>query len=99
MTNKFLGQGSYGCTFYPGIDNKGYKNNYKNTVTKITLVDFNTKNEINISNKIIKLPKFIDRFSPVIRNNYVNFNIVNQSNLIFKKIVQIYKSIIMIKVI
>lgn len=85
MTNKFLGQGSYGCTFYPGIDNKGYKNNYKNTVTKITLVDFNTKNEINISNKIIKLPKFINRFSPVIRNNYVNFNIVNQSNLDFQE--------------
>ena len=33
-TDDFLGQGSYGCVYYPGIDCKGKKNK-KTTVTKI----------------------------------------------------------------
>ena len=85
MTNTFLGQGSYGCTFYPGIDNRGNKNNHKNTITKIVLADFNSNNEINISKKIIKLPNFINRFSPIIRYIYVDFDIVNESNIDFEE--------------
>ena len=40
----FLGQGSYGCVYYPGIDCKGKKNT-KKTVTKVQEINFYSKNE------------------------------------------------------
>ena len=42
--DNFLGQGSYGCVYYPGIDCKGKKNT-KKTVTKVQEINFYSKNE------------------------------------------------------
>ena len=45
--NKLLGQGSYGCVYYPGISCSG-KMNKKKTVTKLQEISFYSVNEINI---------------------------------------------------
>ena len=60
-SNKFLGEGSYGCVYYPGIDCKGKKNK-KKTITKIQEINFYSENEKNIGKyikKILKITNYI----------------------------------------
>jgi len=49
--NKLLGQGSYGCVYYPGISCSG-KINKKKTVTKLQEISFYSVNEITIGKYI-----------------------------------------------
>ena len=50
--SEFLGEGSYGCVYYPGITCKGKKNK-KNLITKIQEINFYSDNEKN-NGKYIK---------------------------------------------
>ena len=85
MSNKFLGEGSYGCVYLPGIDCKGKKNK-KKTVSKIQIIDFFSKNEVTnglfIKKNISGYNKF---FSPVIKYCPIKFNKLKNSNLDLKK--------------
>lgn len=71
---KFLGEGSYGCTLTPGLDCKGKINKYYYKLNKIQEVDFNSKNEIEISQAVKKITGFKKRFVPVSKYCIVKFN-------------------------
>lgn len=65
-TNKLLGQGSYGCVYYPGIDCKANSKKNSKYVTKIQESDNASKNEIYISKIIRKNIKDYDKYLIVI---------------------------------
>ena len=84
-SNKFLGEGSYGCVYYPGIDCKGKKNK-KKTITKIQEINFYSKNEKNIGKYIKRnIKNYKQYFSPVIKSCVVKFQIIEKSDLNLKK--------------
>ena len=81
----FLGQGSYGCVYYPGIDCKGKKNT-KKTVTKVQEINFYSQNEKKIGLYIKKnIKNFKNYFSPIIKVCIVKFDIIEKSDLNLKK--------------
>ena len=84
-SNKFLGEGSYGCVYYPGIDCKGKKNK-KKTITKIQEINFYSKNEKNIGKYIKRnIKNYKQYFSPVIKSCVVKFQIIEKADLNLKK--------------
>ena len=80
---KFLGEGSYGCVIKPGYDCNGKTNISKKTVTKITEINFASKNELYIS-ELIKNIKFNNKkiynyhFVPIIKKCFVKYNILKK---------------------
>lgn len=83
--SEFLGEGSYGCVYHPGIDCKGKKNT-KKTVTKIQEINFFSTNEKNIGLHIKKnIKNFKNYVSPIIKACIVSFDIIEKSNLNLKK--------------
>ena len=79
IKHKFLGQGSYGCTIKPGLDCKGKTNKYAYKVNKIQEVNFNSKNEIEISDAVKKIKGYKKRFVPVLKSCIVKFNQIEPS--------------------
>jgi serine/threonine protein kinase len=81
----FLGEGSYGCVYYPGITCKGKKNK-KNLITKIQEINFYSDNEKN-NGKYIKanIKNYSKYLSPVIKYCIVKFNTVEKSGLNISK--------------
>jgi serine/threonine protein kinase len=81
----FLGEGSYGCVYYPGIDCKGKKNT-KKTVTKLQEINFYSKNEKSIGFYIKKnIKNFKNYFSSIIKACIIKFDIIEKSDLNLKK--------------
>ncbi len=82
---EFLGEGSYGCVYYPGITCKGKKNK-KNLVTKIQEINFYSDNEKN-NGKYIKanIKNYNKYLSPVIKYCIVKFNTIEKSSLNISK--------------
>ena len=81
-TQKFIGEGSYGCVVKPGLDCKGKKNLLKNSVTKITEINFFSKNELYISRLIRKnISSYKNYFSPVFNSCVIKFNKIINSDL------------------
>ena len=80
---KFLGQGSYGCTFTPGLDCKSKKcktNRGKNLVNKIQEVTRDSENELDISIYIrSKINNYDKRFAPVEKHSITKFNKIKDS--------------------
>lgn len=85
QSNKFMGEGSYGCVYYPGINCKGKKNK-KKTVTKIQEINFYSENEKTLGEYIKKnVKKYRQHFSPVIKSCIVKFQTIEKSDLNLKK--------------
>ena len=85
LDTEFLGEGSYGCVYYPGITCKGKKNK-KNMITKIQEINFYSDNEKNNGNYIkTNIKNYNKYFSPVIKYCIVKFNILEKSNLNMSK--------------
>uniref|UniRef100_A0A6C0D3U3 Protein kinase domain-containing protein n=1 Tax=viral metagenome TaxID=1070528 RepID=A0A6C0D3U3_9ZZZZ len=83
--SEFLGEGSYGCVYYPGITCKGKKNK-KNLITKIQEINFYSDNEKN-NGKYIKanIKNYNKYLSPVIKYCIVKFNTIERSDLNISK--------------
>lgn len=83
--SEFLGEGSYGCVYYPGITCKGKKNK-KNLITKIQEINFYSDNEKN-NGKYIKanIKNYNKYLSPVTKYCIVKFNTIERSNLNISK--------------
>ena len=79
---KILGEGSYGCVVKPGIDNNGNINKLKNSVTKISEMNFYSKNEYNISESIKKklANYYNNRFTVILKKNIVEFNVLQDNS-------------------
>jgi serine/threonine protein kinase len=79
--NLLLGQGSYGCVYYPGINCAG-KINKKNYVTKLQEISFYSVNEINIGKYIKKfIRKYSSIYAPIIKYCTVSFQTIQKSEL------------------
>jgi serine/threonine protein kinase len=62
--NKMIGEGGYGCIYYPGFDCDGKKTDFVSKI--VTLVD--AKREISISNIIKKIPDYDKYFLPIMNH-------------------------------
>tara|TARA_Y100000741_G_C18236053_1_gene551756 strand:- start:262 stop:1692 length:1431 start_codon:yes stop_codon:yes gene_type:complete len=80
---KFLGEGAYGCTLTPGINCEGKINKYSYKVNKIQEINFNSNNELQISNSIKKINNYKNRFVPINKACIVKFNQI-PNNIISK---------------
>jgi serine/threonine protein kinase len=79
--NKLLGQGSYGCVYYPGISCSG-KIIKKKTVTKLQEISFYSVNEINIGKYIKKhIHKYSSMYAPIVKYCVVSFQTIQKSDL------------------
>ena len=79
--NLLLGQGSYGCVYYPGINCAG-KINKKKYVTKLQEISFYSVNEINIGKYIKKfIRKYSSLYAPIVKNCTVSFQTIQKSEL------------------
>ena len=68
-----LGEGSYGCVVRPGFNEK-LKPNSKKYATKISKIDFYSKNEYLISKQIKKINKYSMYFLPIISHSVISFD-------------------------
>jgi serine/threonine protein kinase len=79
--NKLLGQGSYGCVYYPGISCSG-KINKKKTVTKLQEISFYSVNEITIGKYIKKhIHKYSSMYAPIVKYCVASFQTIQKSDL------------------
>ena len=84
-SQEFIGQGSYGCVYNPGINCMGKKNKRK-TITKIQEINFYSKNELEMGLYIKKhIKKYRHYFAPVIKACIVKFQTVEKSQLDLQK--------------
>ena len=74
-----LGEGSYGCVIRPGFDST-LKENTKKYVTKISKIDFYSKNEYSISKQIKRINKYHKYFMPIISQSVIQFDKLKNSN-------------------
>jgi hypothetical protein len=74
----FLGQGAYGCAWYPGISCSG-KINTRNTVNKIQKVNFYSKNELENYNVIKQIKNYKNRFAYLKDSCIVNYDVINNN--------------------
>lgn len=75
----FLGEGSYGCVIKPGYNCNGDKNNIKNSVTKLTEINFSSKNELIVSKQIKNIKHnnkkiYKKHFAPIFDHCIIEFN-------------------------
>lgn len=75
----FLGEGSYGCVIKPGYNCNGDKNNIKDSVTKLTEINFSSKNELIVSKQIKNIKHnnkkiYKKHFAPVFNYCIIQFN-------------------------
>lgn len=76
---RYLGEGSYGCTFYPGL-NCNYKNENIKFITKIQKEKYNA-NETTISTIIrSKIPKYALYYAPIIKTCPVDIAVLSEIN-------------------
>ena len=68
VKQEFLGEGSYGCSYLPGITCAGKTGRNRNYITKIQTVNETSLNEWNISQTIKKIKQYNNRFAPIIKN-------------------------------
>jgi serine/threonine protein kinase len=79
--SNLLGQGSYGCVYYPGITCSG-KTNKQKVVTKLQEISFYSLNEIEIGKYIKKhIPKYQSMYAPIIKFCIVSFQTIQKSSL------------------
>ena len=90
---QFLGEGSYGCAWKPGIS-CNYKINTTNTVNKIQKINFYSLNELLISDKIKKIKKYTTRFSAIQNYCKVKFEKILHSSININKCENLFKKYI-----
>ena len=88
---KFLGEGSYGCTWKPGIKCDGSSNKKRKQVNKIQEINFYSKNELFISELIKKIPNYKLKFAPVDSHCIVKFNKILNSNIEVNKCEKLFE--------
>jgi len=79
--SKIIGEGSYGCIFYPGMDCDTIDTKQKQQtktqlqqeyISKIQKKNIVLKNEIEVGKKIQSIPNYQEKFSPIIENCQIN---------------------------
>lgn len=74
-----LGEGSYGCVIRPGFNSK-LQEQRKTYATKISKIDFYSKNEYLISQKIKRIHDYSRYFLPIISQSVIQFDKLKESS-------------------
>ena len=64
---ELIGQGTYGCVYYPGIKCPGKKGSYEKYATKLEVNDYSLRNELSISQLIRQIKNYKNFFIPIIK--------------------------------
>lgn len=82
-TNSFtlLGQGGYGCAFYPEIKCKTQKPGSTKYLTKIQVKDKSFENEVNIGKLVQGIPNYKFFFAPVLEDCDVNLSTIDKDEI------------------
>lgn len=78
---ELIGQGTYGCVYYPGIKCPGKKGDYKKYVTKLEVVDHSLKNELEISKLIREIKNYKKFFVPIIKKCPINISSLSKDDI------------------
>jgi serine/threonine protein kinase len=77
-----IGQGSYGCIFYPGLKcGRKQPKDPGQIVTKIQELGNATMDEIEIGKVVQTIPKFQQFFAPIIENCNINLSTINSKEI------------------
>ena len=79
--SKFLNEGGYGCIYYPGITCDGKPQLTKKVVSKLQRNNESAVNEIQIGEKIKKIPNYQLYFLPVVASCPVNLSTIDSKLL------------------
>ena len=79
--SKLLSQGGFGCVYYPGINCDGKAEKKTSIVTKLQQMNFNAQNEIDIGQRITKIPNYQLFFIPVIHHCPIQLSLINDATL------------------
>ena len=90
----FLGEGSYGCVWQPGITCKGNKIKKKNIVNKIQEINFYSKNELYISKIVKNIKNYHKYFVPIKNYCIVEFNNILKSSIDVNKCQNLFEDYI-----
>jgi serine/threonine protein kinase len=69
---QLIGQGTYGCIYYPEITCSGDKSKSKKLISKLQIDGRVSNNEIEISNIVKNIPDYKDYFAPIISKCPIN---------------------------
>ena len=90
----FLGEGSYGCVWQPGITCKGNKIQKKNVVNKIQEINFYSKNELYVSKIVKNIKNYQKYFVPIKNYCIVEFNNILKSSIDVNKCENLFQDYI-----
>jgi serine/threonine protein kinase len=77
-----IGQGSYGCIFYPGIKcGRKQPNDPIQIVTKIQEASNSTLDELEIGKIVQTIPRYQQFFAPIIENCNINLSMINNKEI------------------
>ena len=79
--NKLIGQGAFGCTYYPGFTCNAKTSKNKNLVSKLNVDDNDSKNEIKTGKIVMKIKNYRQFFSPIVKACLVNLNAIDKKNI------------------
>ena len=79
--NKLIGQGAFGCTYYPGFTCNAKTSKNKNLVSKLNVDDNDSKNEIKTGKIVMKIKNYRQFFSPIVKACPVNLNAIDKKNI------------------
>lgn len=90
----FLGEGSYGCVWHPGITCKGNQIKKKNIVNKIQEINFYSKNELYVSKIVKNIKNYHKYFVPIKNYCIVEFNNILKSSIDVNKCQNLFEDYI-----
>ena len=79
--NKLIGQGAFGCTYYPGFTCNAKTSKNKKMVSKLNVDDNDSKNEIKTGKIVMKIKNYRQFFSPIVKACPVNLNAIDKKNI------------------
>ena len=79
--NKLIGQGGFGCIYYPSFTCNGKTSKNKNLVSKLQVDDNDSKNEVKMGKFVMKIKNYRQFFSPIVKACPVNLNAIDKKNI------------------
>jgi serine/threonine protein kinase len=77
-----IGQGTYGCVFYPGIKcGRKQPKDPNHIVTKIQEASNSTLDELEIGKLVQTIPKYQQFFAPIVENCNINLSTINSKEI------------------
>lgn len=89
--SKLIGEGGFGCIFYPGIKCNGTTDKVMHNATKIQRQDFNSKNESVVGSILKQLPSYPLFFLPVLSSCSIDLRKVTTREIKKCKLIKNYK--------